>query len=386
MKNTASLLASVAIGVVLGCGVAITQAQASRVDSTDAYIVVLKDRVPNPEEAAQTVARSHGFGVGLIYSNALKGFSAHIPDRRLEEVRSDRRVAYVESDQTVYAEVQTLPWGIGRVGADLSSTKAGDGTGTITNVHAYIIDSGIDKTHPDLNVAKHVNFTGDGNNTDCDGHGTHVAGTVAAKDNSRAVVGVAPGIPLTGVKVLGCSGRGALSGVIKGVDWVTTNARKPAIANMSLGAGGGTSQALDDAIRTSAKSGVFYSVVAGNKGEDACLHSPARAGAGIDNGIVTVAATDEANQETSFSNYGSCVDIWAPGVRIISTKLGGGAATMGGTSMAAPHVGGGGALYLSSHTRARSSTVESALTSSALRPGTKSKDGRAIILENVKKF
>jgi subtilisin family serine protease len=371
MRKSASLLASMVIGVVLGCGVAIAHAQASPSASTGAYIVVLKDRVPNPEEAAQTMARSHGLGVGLVYSNALKGFSAYISDRRLEQVRSDSRVAYVESDQIAYAEVQALPWGTDRVGADLSSTRAGDGSGTVSNVHAYIIDSGIDKTHPDLNVVKHVNFTGDGKNTDCDGHGTHVAGTVAAKDNSQDVVGVAPGIPLTGVKVL---------------DWVTANARKPAIANMSLGAGGGTSQALDDAIRKSAKSGVFYSVVAGNKGEDACLHSPARAGAGIDNGIATVAATDEFDQEASFSNYGSCVDIWAPGVRILSTRLGGGTTTMGGTSMAAPHVGGGGALYLSSHTRASSSVVESALTNNALRPGMQSKDGRAILLENVRIF
>ena len=140
-------------------------------------------------------------------------------------------------------------------------------------MNAYVIDTGI-YPHTDLNRVKHVNFVGDGRNTDC--HGTHVAGTLAAKDNTTDVVGVAPGAPLTGVKVLGCNGSGATSGVIKGVDWVTANARKPAIANMSLG--GGLSQALDDAVRGSAAGGVFYSIAAGNNGADACLKSPARAG------------------------------------------------------------------------------------------------------------
>jgi serine protease len=196
---------------------------------------------------------------------------------------------------------------------------------------------------------------------------------------------IAPGAPLTGVKVLGCTGSGSNSGVIKGVDWVTANATKPAIANMSLGAGG-VSQALDDALRKSASSGVFYSVVAGNKGEDACNYSPARAGAGTNNGIMTVAATDEEDRETSWSNYGPCVDLWAPGARIPSTKMGGGTTTMGGTSMAPPH-GGGAALYLSRNTSASPSAVERALTSSATTTtATTSKDGAAIVRERVGGF
>lgn len=352
---------------------------------TNNYIVVFKEGVHDPAAIANEQAQNNGLSIRFVYQHALEGYAAAFPnDQALQRVHNDPRVAYVEADRRAYAEAQTLPWGIDRIDADLSSTMAGDGTGTVSNVNAYIIDSGIDKSHPDLKVVKHVNFTGDGINKDCDGHGTHVAGTLAARDNDQDVVGVAPGAPLTGVKVLGCSGTGALSGVIKGVDWVTANAQKPAIANMSLGAP--ASQALDDAVTNSAQSGVFYSIAAGNKGDDACLHSPARAGAGNDNGIATVAATDEADQEASFSNYGQCVDIWAPGVRILSTKLGGGTTTMGGTSMAAPHVGGGGALFLSSHTEASSSSVEAALTSSALQPGTQSKDGREILLENVKAF
>jgi subtilisin family serine protease len=193
------------------------------------------------------------------------------------------------------------------------------------------------------------------------------------------VVGGAPGAPLTGVKVLGCSGSGSWSGVIKGIDWVTANAKKPAVANMSLG--GGVSQAVDDAVKRSADSGVFYAIAAGNSGANACTSSPARAG--THNGVMTVAATDSSDREASWSNYGSCVDLWAPGVSIRSTKQGGGTTTMSGTSMASPHVAGGGALYLATHTGASASTVESALKSAATSMTNKSKDGRTITRLNV---
>src|SRR5215208_4600179 len=179
------------------------------------YIVVFDEgEVKDPTAVARDHAQGHGAEVLYTYQYALEGYAARIPERRLEEVRNDPQVAYVEPDQT-------LPWGINRVDADISPTKAGNGSGYISNVNAYILDTGIDRTHPDLYHGTHVNFTGDGRNRDCNGHGTHVAGTVAARDNTRDVVGVAPGTPLTGVKVLGCSGTGANSGVIKGVDWVT---------------------------------------------------------------------------------------------------------------------------------------------------------------------
>jgi aqualysin 1 len=347
------------------------------------YIVVLKEGVRDPTAVARTHAQRHGAEVLHTYQYALKGYAARLPERRLDQVRADEQVDYVEPDMTAEIVAQTLSWGIDRVDADVSSTKAGNGSGAVSNVNAYVIDSGI-YSHTDLNRIKHVNFTGDGKNTDCNGHGTHVAGTVAAKDNTSYVVGAAPGAPLTGVKVLGCDGSGSYSGVIKGVDWVTANAKKPAIANMSLG--GPTSQALDDAVKKSAASGIFYSIAAGNDGADACNYSPARVGASTDNGIATVGATDSSNQETSWSNYGSCVDIWAPGASILSTKKGGGTTTMSGTSMAAPHVGGGGALYLSSNTTAGPTSVESAITSSATTTTNTSKDGRTIVLENVGGF
>ena len=347
----------------------------------------------------QELERGRGFRADHVYSRAVKGFAARLTAQQIADLENDARVAYVELDGTM--EIvgqgrkggggggggggQTLPWGIEEVGANVSSTQAGNGGGAITNVRAYVIDTGIDGGHADLNVAGHVNFAG-GSNTDCNGHGTHVAGTVAAEDNGQDVVGVAPGVALYGVKVLGCSGSGSTSGVIKGIDWVTDNAHLPAIANMSLG--GGASNALDDAVRNSAAAGVFYSIAAGNSGALACTQSPARAGAGENNGIMTTAATDSQGREASWSNYGDCVDVWAPGVSILSTKRGGGTTTLSGTSMAAPHVGGGGALYLSlsGNQEASPAQVEAALKGTAVSTSTYSKDGAPIWLLNVRGF
>jgi subtilisin family serine protease len=327
---------------------------------------------------AQVLELLHGFRVDHVYSATVRGFAARLTARQIDALENNPAVAFVEPDGTMTISAQTVPWGIDRIGANLSSTLAGNGSGSITNVHAYIIDTGIDTTHPDLTVVKHVNFTGwfGGGNRDCHGHGTHVAGTVGAKDNTQDVVGVAPGAPLTGVKVLGCNGSGSTSGVIKGVDWVRANAIKPAIANLSLG--GGASTALDNAVKALADSGVFVSVAAGNSGADACNSSPARAG--VHNGVMTVAATDSTDKEASWSNYGPCVDLWAPGVSILSTRRGGGTTTMSGTSMAAPHAGGTGALYLSSNPDATATEVESQLKTDADSPGTFSKDSSAIKL------
>jgi aqualysin 1 len=345
------------------------------------YIVVLQDSVTDPGSVGREHARAHGAQIGFVYTSALKGYSATIPDGRVDAIRSDPRVAYVEPDGTASITAQTLPWGIDKIDADVSSTFGGNASGTVSNVNVYIIDTGVDTAHPDLSVVGHVNFAG-GANKDCNGHGTHVAGTVAAKDNTSYVVGVSPGSPITGVKVLGCSGSGSWSGVIRGVDWVTANAKKPAIANMSLS--GDASQSVDDAVKGSANRGVLYSLAAGNSGANACNESPARAG--TTSGVVTVAATDSTDKEASFSNYGSCVDLWAPGVNVISTKRGGGTATMSGTSMASPHVGGGAALYLSTHSEASPSAVEDALKSSATTTANKSKDGRTIVREYVGGF
>lgn len=377
------LLLAAAVAISLACTGAVL-AQAGAPDPSEPaedgiqerYIVVLKDDVfQTSERVASDQARRLGLEVRQTYRYALKGYAARIPTERLDDVRADPSVAFVEPDKVVRTTEQTLTYGINRIDADTSSTKAGDGAGDVLGVNAYVIDTGVDENHSDLNVVEHVNFHG-GKNRDCDGHGTHVAGTVSARDNTSAVVGVAPGAPLTGVKVLGCNGSGYMSNVIKGVDWVTANAKKPAIANMSLG--GGASDALDRAVKSSADSGVFYAVAAGNDGRSACKQSPARAGAGTDNGIMTTAATNKYDREAAFSNRGSCVDVWAPGVGVLSTKLGGGTVRLSGTSMSSPHAGGTGALYLSTNPDATPAAVEQQLKADSVAPGTKSKNGDRI--------
>jgi aqualysin 1 len=332
--------------------------------------------------AMQALERAHGFRATHAYSAALRGFAAGLTARQIAALQNDPLVRFIEADGPMHivqkpgkggggggdtSESQTLPWGIARVGAD--------GKASVTNVRSYIIDTGIDTGHRDLHVVQHVNFAG-GPNKDCNGHGTHVAGTVAAVNNNWDVVGVAAGAPLVGVKVLGCGGSGTTSGVIQGVDWVTAQTARPAVANMSLG--GGLSDALDTAVKNSANSGVFYAVAAGNSGVDACTASPARAG--THDGVMTTAATGQTDQEASWSNYGGCVDVWAPGVGILSTQSGGGTTSLSGTSMASPHVAGVGARYLSGATGHSAAQVEQGLKATATSTGTSSKDHRAITL------
>ncbi len=363
------------VAFLVACAIALAPTSASA--SRDRYIVVLKDGVSDARKVAGDHRRRFGARQSSVYGYALKGYAATVPRERLDEIRRDSRVDYIEPDGRVHASAQRIPWGVDRVGADRSSTRAGNGRGTVWNVHAYVIDTGIYR-HPDLNVVEHVNFAA-GPNGDCHGHGTHVAGTLAAKDNRSAVVGVAPGARLTGVKVLDCYGGGAESDVIAGVDYVTRRARDtagPDVATMSFE--GPVSRAIDAAVRRSARSGVLHAVAAGNGGGDACNSSPARAGAGSNNGIVTVAATDRWDWEASFSNFGPCVDVWAPGVDILSTRRGGGTMTESGTSSAAPHAAGGAALYRSRHPAISPSGSERRLKQSAARPGTWSKSGGLI--------
>jgi subtilisin family serine protease len=308
------------------------------------------------------------------FSTVMKGFAADLTEAQLAQLKADPTVLAIEEDQPVHASAQSIPWGITKTRDNLSSTLAGNGSGTVGGVNVYVIDTGI-ASHTDLNLVAHTNLAGDGKNYDCNGHGTHVAGTIGARDDSAYVVGMAPGVPLTGVKVLDCTGAGYTSTVIKGVDWVTANAVKPAVANMSLG--GGTSTMLDSAITKSVSSGVVYAIAAGNSAVDACTQSPARVGGSLA-GAITVAATANNDTEASFSNYGTCVDIWAPGVSILSTYLNNGMATASGTSMASPHAAGAAALYLSRYPSATPAMVEAAIKQSAVTPGTLSKNGQAI--------
>jgi subtilisin family serine protease len=280
-----------------------------------------------------------------VYSSALHGFSARLDQDMLERLRHDERVAYIEPDRIITlgppagkgpnsggggSTSQDTPWGIVRVGG-----KA-NGAGKI----AYIIDTGIDLTHPDLKVANYgfnAFTTGKdaGSLNDGNGHGTHVAGTVAAIDNSIGVVGVAAGATVVPVKVLDSRGSGSYSGVIAGVDWVKNNGKSGEVANMSLG--GPASQALDDAVLAASKN-VKFTIAAGNSSADANNYSPARANGA---NIYTISAMDSNDRWASFSNFKNPpIDYCAPGVSIKSTWKGGGYNTISGTSMAAPHAAG----------------------------------------------
>jgi aqualysin 1 len=337
--------------------------------------------------AVQALERNLGFSADHVYSAALRGFAARLTEQQISALENDPSVAYVEDDVIMTGKVQELPWGIDRIEADVSSTLAGNGSGTISNVSVYIIDSGIDITHDDLNVLGHVKLLPFPLllNKDCNRHGTHVAGTAAAIDNDIDVVGVAPGAALYGLKVLNCRGEGPSSGLIKAVDLVTANGTKPGVVNMSLGTDPpAVIQALDDAIVNSVNSGFFYAVAAGNENADACNGSPSRNGP-VD-GVMSVAAVDVNELEPDFSNFGDCVDIWAPGVDVLSTALGGGTTTLSGTSMSSPHVAGAAALYLSNNPTATPAQVESAIKAAAVATGTNSKDGRAITRLNVAGF
>ncbi len=336
----------------------------------------------------QTLEKKHKIKANTPFSKVFKGMSARLTDAQLNALRRDASIDQIEEDQTFEVlgrpsssgsttTQQVIPWGITKTQATQSYALAGNGSGTVTGMRAYVIDTGIDMKNTDLNRAGLLNFVGDGKNTDCNGHGTHVAGSIAAYDNTAAVVGMAPGVPVYGVKVLDCNGSGTTTSVIKGLDWVAANAIKPAVANMSLG--GGISQMLDDAVRATAAKGIVFSIAAGNSAADACTSSPARIGGGTVPGVLVTAATDSNDLEASFSNYGSCVDIWAPGVNVTSLKLGGGIINMSGTSMASPHVGGAAALYWARNPSATYDSVTNNLRQMGTVTGTNSKDSRAIV-------
>jgi subtilisin family serine protease len=334
---------------------------AQRADATGRipghYIVRLQDGV-DPSEVTQ----AHGLVANFQYRSAFSGFAGAIPEARLEQLRQDSRVQYIEQDQVVFATAQTIPYGISNTAATTSSVKAGDGTGTVSGPTVFIIDTGIAK-HGDLNIVGHVNYAG-GKNTDCNGHGTHVAGSVGAKDDTSYVVGMAPGVALFGVKVLGCNGSGTWSGVISGMDFVSGHSASLKVANLSLG--GGYSQSVNDAAARMVSNNVAVAVAAGNDGADAKNYSPAS-----EPSVLTVAAHDSSNVNPSWSNYGSLIDVSAPGVSVLSTSKSGSTTTMSGTSMASPHVAGALALYRANNRTASATTAMSAVKSNT--SGTSSK-------------
>jgi subtilisin family serine protease len=345
--------------------VALPASGAPAVQEKQSFIVVLRDSVSNASPVAAEQARRFGADVTYVYNDALKGYAARIAPGQLAGLQADARVASVEPDGEMAASATTqtgATWGLDRIdqrALPLSGTFTYTSTGAA--VKAYVIDTGIRTSHTQfgsraMNGADTVDGTLPA--ADCNGHGTHVAGTIGG-----SAYGVAKSVTLVAVRVLDCTGSGSVSGVIAGIDWVTADhqAGQPAVANMSLGGGG--SRALDTAVRNSIADGVSYAVAAGNGNivgiaQDACKYSPARVAEAM-----TVGASDSSDAKASWSNYGKCVDWFAPGADITSAWNSSDTATntINGTSMATPHTTGVAALYLETNPAASPATVRDVL-------------------------
>lgn len=328
------------------------------------YIIVFRPGSSgNDVSAAANVAARMGGKVHYTYTAAVQGFTASLPEAALLGLLHNPNIELIEVDQTVsldiLSEQSVPPWNLDRIDQrSLPLDNAYRYSSTGLGVTAYIIDTGILPAHNEFTGRASVGYdaVGDGRyGIDCDGHGTHVAGTVGGVN-----YGVAKKVSLVAVRVLNCKGSGTVSGVIAGIDWVTRNKKTPAVANMSLGAGAST--ALDNAVKTSIGGGITYVVAAGNSKKDACRYSPARVPAAL-----TVGATTSTDVRASWSNYGACLDLFAPGSSITSAWNTSTSAinTISGTSMATPNVTGVAALYLQNNTNASPDNVAAALTGKA---------------------
>ena len=323
------------------------------------YIVVFRDDVDDAPGLSQRMSNEHAATRLHTYTGVLKGFAARMSPQAAEALTRNPNVAYVEQDQEVsLAATQSgATWGIDRIdqrNRPLSGTYTY--TTTASNVYVYIIDTGILTSHSQFGGrAANVYDAFGGSGTDCNGHGTHVASTVGG-----STYGIAKAVRLRGVRVLNCSGSGSWSGIIAGMDWVRNNRVNPAVANMSLG--GGFSSAVNTAANNLANSGVFVAVASGNSSANACNYSPASASA-----VTSVNSSTSSDARSSFSNYGSCTHLYAPGSSITSAWIGSTSATrtISGTSMASPHVAGVAALYKATFGNASSSTIRTWLINNA---------------------
>ncbi|MBZ9751271.1 S8 family peptidase [Deinococcus sp. HMF7604] len=297
-----------------------------------------------------------GITVQYLYNQALNGFAAKLSAQNLATLRADKRVKYIQQDAMAHAVAtqSNATWGIDRIDQrdrPLSGTYTYDTTAS--TVTAYVVDTGIRTSHSQFGgrAVWGTNALNDGNNTDCNGHGTHVAGTIGS-----STYGVAKGVKLVAVKVLNCQGSGAYSAIISGINWALNNKSGPAVANLSIG--GGFDQAVNDAVNNAASKGLIMAIAAGNDNKNACNYSPASAASAI-----TVGATDSSDVRSTFSNFGNCVDIFGPGTGITSTWNSSDSATnsISGTSMATPHVAGAVALILAANPSYTNAQVTSAL-------------------------
>jgi subtilisin family serine protease len=338
---------------------------------SNSYIVVLKTGSADVGAAASQLVSRYGGAVRQTYSAALRGFEVTATASAAHLLAGDAGVAFVEQNHVVHLDAtQANPpsWGLDRIDqARLPLNNSYTYPNTATNVHAYIIDTGIRITHTTFagRATSGFDAVDGGTADDCNGHGTHVSGTVGGTQ-----YGVAKGVSLVAVRVLDCQGSGTVAQVVAGINWVTSNAIKPAVANMSLG--GGASTALDNAVSSSISSGVTYAIAGGNSNANACGFSPARVPAAI-----TVGATQSNDARASFSNFGTCLDVFAPGVGITSSWGSSDTATntISGTSMATPHVTGTAALILSANpgltpTQVRDRLVAASTAGVVTSPGT----------------
>src|SRR5215813_7752771 len=368
MKKIAALLVVTVLGVMAFVSTPTrSQIQKNKLLRTDNkianhYIVVLDDAVVGEKGmysiapyVAEEMATRHSGKVEHVFKNALNGFSMEMSEKDAEALSQDYRVKFVEEDGMMYATTTQTnpPWGLDRIdqrNLPFSASYSYNWTGS--GVRVYVIDTGIRTTHTQFGGrASNVFDALCGNSADCNGHGTHVSSTVGG-----STYGVAKSALLRGVRVLDCNGSGSTSGVISGVDWVTANHISPAVANMSLG--GGVSSALDTAVNNLSNSGVPIAVAAGNSNANACNSSPARAA-----NAITVGSTTTSDGRSSFSNFGTCLDIFAPGSGILSAWFSSNTATatLSGTSMASPHVAGVAALYKQFSPGASATTTRNAI-------------------------